>query len=125
MAIKLSSRQQAQLAWLEILPPKFDRIARVIEMMSTNQADDVQIKSTSRLLDELKAQASGLGVAALSDTFGYMGTLLRRTGGQQARVRGLRELLSGARVNYDGALREATTPEIPLGGEPPATVTPP
>ena len=33
MAVKLSSRQQAQLAFLQTLPPKFQRIYAVIEEM--------------------------------------------------------------------------------------------
>lgn len=111
MALKLSPRQQLQLAWLETLPPKLDRANKVIELMATHHADDTQVRGLGRLLEELKAQASGLGVTALSDTFGYMATLLRRAGGQQIKVRGLRELLAGARINFDGALRAATTPE--------------
>jgi hypothetical protein len=108
MGLKLTARQQAQLQWLELLPPKFDRIARVVEQLSVQQADDVQLRGLSRLLDELKAQASGLGIAALSDTFGYMATLLRRGGGHQLKVRGLREMLAGAKINYEGAMRAAT-----------------
>ncbi len=108
MAVKLTSRQQAQLQWLQLLPPKFDRIFRVVEQLSTQQADDVQLRSLTRLLDELKAQASGLNLGALADTFGYMGMLLRRGGGHQIKVRGLRELLVGAKINYEGALRSAS-----------------
>lgn len=59
----------------------------------------------------MKAQASSLGITALSDTFGYMGTLLRRSGSQQMRVRGLREMLAGAKINHEGALRMASTPD--------------
>lgn len=108
MGLNLTSRQQAQLQWLTTLPPKFDKMTRIIEQMSMQQADDVQVRSLSRMLDEAKAQASGLGVATLSDTFGYMGTLLRRGGGHQLKVRGLRELLVGAKVNFEGAMRSAT-----------------
>lgn len=111
MADKLSARQQAQLAWLEQLPPKFARLNRVVEQLSIQQADDATLRSTQRLLDELKAQASTLGVTALGDTFGYMGTLLRRSGGHQVKVRGLREMLAGAKINYEGAVRKASTPE--------------
>lgn len=124
MAPKLSPRQQAQLAWLETVGPKLDRAQRVIEMMATHHADDAQVRGLGRLLDELKAQASGLAITALSDTFGYMGTLLRRGGGQQLKVRGLRELLAGARINLDGALRAASTPDpdqAPEEGGPPVT----
>lgn len=110
MAPKLTARQQAQLGWLETLPPKFERAAKVIELMATHHADDAQVRGLGRLLEELKAQASGLGITALSDTFGYMATLLRRAGGQQVKVRGLREMLAGAKINYEGALRTASTP---------------
>ncbi len=111
MADKLSPRQQAQLGWLETLPPRFDRLTRSIEMLDSLQADDTTVRATQRLLDELKAQAATLGLTALGDTFGYMGTLLRRGGGNQLKVRGLRELMAGARINYEGALRKAKTPE--------------
>ncbi|HEY4102080.1 MAG TPA: hypothetical protein VGM20_14510 [Gemmatimonadales bacterium] len=111
MAGKLTARQQAQLAWLDLLPPKFDRIKRVVEQLATNHADDTQIRSLIRLLDELKAQASQFNINALAENFGYMGMLLRRGGGLQTRVRGLHELLVGARINFEGAYREASTPE--------------
>lgn len=116
MAVKLTSRQQAQLQWLQMLPPKFDRIFRAVEQLSTQQADDVQLRGLARLLDELKAQASGLGIGALADTFGYMGMLMRRGGGHQLKVRGLRELLVGAKINYEGALRSASE-EIRVDGD--------
>jgi hypothetical protein len=40
-----------------------------------------------------------------------MGTMLRRGGGLQVKVRGLRELLASLKTNYDKAVRGATTPE--------------
>lgn len=107
----LSPRQQAQLTWLETVPRKMERLHRSIEQMATQPADETTLRGTQRLLDELKAQASTLGVTALGDTFGYMGTLLRRGGGHQTKVRGLRELLAGARTNLEGAQRRAATPE--------------
>lgn len=110
MAGKLTSRQVAQLAWLETLPPKFDRMHRAIESIAALQNSDTETRALQRLLDELKAQAATLGVASLSDTFGYMGTLLRRGGGTQLKIRGLREMLAGVKTNYEGALRSASTP---------------
>jgi hypothetical protein len=118
MAPKLTARQQAQLAWLTTLPPKFEKLNRLIELMATMQADDAAIRAGARLLDEMKSQASSLGITALSDTFGYMGTLLRRSGSQQVRVRGLREMLAGAKINHEGALRAASTPEPGAADEP-------
>jgi hypothetical protein len=117
VAPKLSPRQQAQLAWLETVGPRLERAHKVIEMMSTHHADDAQVRGLGRMLEEMKAQGSGLGLTALSDTFGYMGTLLRRAGGHQIKVRGLRELLAGAKINLEGALRSASTPEPLAEGE--------
>ncbi|MGH7523348.1 MAG: hypothetical protein ACREK8_03490 [Gemmatimonadales bacterium] len=110
MADKLTPRQIAQLAFLDTLPPKFDRLKRLIEMLAAHHADDTQVRSTQRLLDELKNQASQVNLTALSENFGYMGMLLRRVGGHQVKIRGLGELLAGAKINFEGAYREASTP---------------
>ncbi|HET9066879.1 MAG TPA: hypothetical protein VFN22_13760 [Gemmatimonadales bacterium] len=123
MAIKLSSRQQAQLAWLETVPRKYERLVRAVEQLSTNQADDALVRQTQRLLEEMKSQASQLGLGPLGDAYGIMATMLRRSGGHQTKVRGLREMLAGAKINYDGAVRAATQPEAadPDPGSEPAT----
>ncbi len=118
MAQKLSSRQLQQLSFLEQLPLKFANISRVIEQMAVLQADDAAIRGMCRQLDEIKAGAAQMSMAALADTAGNMVTIGRRTGGQQMRVRGLRELLGSLKVNYEGAMRAASTPERPSGTEP-------
>lgn len=111
MAPKLSARQQAQLFWLDSVPPRLEKATRIIEMMATHHADDTQLRSLRRQLDEMKAQAAGLGLGALADGFGFMGMMLRRTGGHEIKVRGLRELLAGVKINFEGAHRSASTPE--------------
>jgi hypothetical protein len=116
MAQKLSSRQVAQLEFLQTLPPRFQRIHAVIEEMSALRADDVVVRGLVRLLDEMKAKAGGLSLTGLSDTAGIMATMARRGGGLQMRVRGLRELLGSLKINYEAALRSASTPEV--GAEP-------
>ncbi|HYF39263.1 MAG TPA: hypothetical protein VD930_06235 [Gemmatimonadales bacterium] len=113
MPPKLSSRQQAQLAYLEQLPPKFQRMHNVIEEMAGLRADETVVRGFGRILDEIKGNASQLSLNALAETAGIMGTMLRRGGGLQFRVRGLRELLGSLKSNYDAALREATTPQEP------------
>ena len=113
MAQKLSPRQLAQLAWLDTLPPKFERMKKIIELFSTNHADESQLRGLQRLVDELKAQASQVNITPLAENFGYMGMLLRRAGGHQTKVRGLHELLAGAKINFEGACREASTPATP------------
>lgn len=110
MTAKLTPRQIAQLGFLDTLAPKFERMKKVIELLSTHHADETQVRSMQRMTDELKAQASQLNITALAENFGYMGMLLRRPGGQQTKVRGLGELLAGARINFEGAYREASTP---------------
>jgi hypothetical protein len=115
MAIKLSSRQQAQLDYLQSLPPRFQRMHAVIEEMSALRADEVVVRGFARQLDELKAQAAALSITGLADTAGLMGTMARRGGGLQMKVRGLRELLGSLKINYEAAMRSATTPEAESG----------
>jgi len=111
MALKLSSRQQAQLAFLQMVPPKIARVRAVIEQMAAMQADDNVVRGVGRLLDELKANAQGFGLTGFAETCGLMGTMSRRGGGLQMKVRGLRELLGILKINYDAALKQASTPE--------------
>lgn len=111
MAVKLSARQQAQLAFLQTLPPKIQRMHSVVEQMATMHADDTTVRGFIRILDEVKAGAGALSLTSLADTAGLMGTMARRGGGLQMKVRGLRELLGSLKINYEGALRQATMPE--------------
>jgi hypothetical protein len=111
MAPKLSSRQQAQLAYLQQLPPKFQRIHSVIEQMAGPRVDEAITRGLGRLLDEIKGKATALSLSGIAETAGIMGTMLRRGGGVQFKVRGLRDLLGSLKSNYEGALRLATTPE--------------
>ena len=113
MALKLSSRQQAQLSYLETLPPKLRRIHSVIEEMTTARPDEVVVRGLARLLEEIKGNSSGLSLGALANTAGQMATVTRRGGGIQMKVRGLRELLGSLKINYEAAMRMATTPVSP------------
>jgi hypothetical protein len=110
MPPRLSSRQQAQLAFLEQLPKKFQRMHSLIEQMSSLKVDDAILRGFARLLDEVKGKATALSLNGLAETAGLMGTMLRRGGGLQFKVRGLRELLGSLKHSYDAALRDATTP---------------
>jgi hypothetical protein len=111
MPPRLSSRQQAQLAFLQLLPPKFQRMHGIIEQMAGLRVDETIVRGFGRLLDEIKGNASALSLNGIAETAGLMGTMLRRGGGLQFRVRGLREMLGSLKSNYEGALRSATTPE--------------
>ena len=118
MAIKLSSRQQAQLAYLELLPQKFARIYSVVEQMAGARVDETLARALGRLVDDIKGNAASLSLGGLADTAGRMGMLIRGGGGMPTKVRGLRELQGSLKINYDAALRSATTPEGPGGEEP-------
>ena len=111
MGHKLSSRQYAQLAFLETLPPKFLRIHAVIEQMAALQADEIMVRGLCRMLDEVKSTASQLSLNGIADSAGLMASMARRGGGLQMKVRGLREFTGSLKINYEGALRKATTPE--------------
>jgi hypothetical protein len=113
MALKLSSRQQAQLAYLELLPPKFQRIYSVVEQMAGPIVDAAILRGLGRILDEIKGNSASLGLGSLADTAGRMGMLIRSGGGLPTKVRGLRELQGSLKINYDAALRAATTPKAP------------
>jgi hypothetical protein len=116
MSAKLSSRQQAQLAYLQTLPPRFGRIYSVIEEMAGLRADEAVIRGLARLLDQIKGESGALSLSGIAETAGLMGNMTRRGGSLQMRVRGLRELLSSLKINYEAALRAASTAEP--GAEP-------
>jgi hypothetical protein len=124
MSSKLSSRQQAQLAYLELLPKKFQRIYSVVEQMALPRVDETLARGLGRLLDDIKGNAASLSMSGLSDTAGRMGMLVRGGGGMPQKVRGLREMQSSLKINYDAALRSATTPDGLEGAGPPGTVPP-
>jgi hypothetical protein len=118
MADKLTPRQQAQLAVLEVLPPKFELMHRLVEEIAGLRADETVTRRLCRVLDEAKAAANSTGLTALAETMGIMGMLARRTGGLQMKVRGLREGLGSLKINFEGAMRSATTIEQPPAEEP-------
>jgi hypothetical protein len=124
MAPNLSSRQQAQLAYLQLLPQKLQRIYSVVEQLANPRVDETLMRGLGRLLDDIKGNAASLSMAGLAETAGRMGMLVRSGGAMPAKVRGLRELQGSLKINYDAALRAATTPEA-LGEEEPSGSTPP
>lgn len=113
MAIKLSSRQQAQLGFLDAQLPKIQRIHSLIEKLNSPSDSDSAGKSLVRMLDELKSGASGLGLTGITQTAASMSSLARQTGGLHIRIRGLREGLAGLKINCDGARKAASRPEAP------------
>jgi type II secretory pathway component PulM len=124
MSLKLSARQQAQLTYLQSLPPKFSRIKHTVELMASLKADEATVRGLGRQLDEIRANAQALSLGGLAETCGLMSTISRRGGGLQMKVRGLRELMGSLQVNYEGALRAASQPEAVDHGGPADGTTP-
>ena len=117
MSGKLSSRQQAQLAFLETLAPKIQRIYSMVEQLAAPKTDESVLRALGRMLDGIKANAASLSLSGLAETTGRMGMLVRGGGGMPLKVRGLRELHGSLKTNYDAALRSASTPEEGTGEE--------
>jgi hypothetical protein len=109
-ASNLTPAQKAQLAFLDTLPPRFERIHRLIEELAGLRGGDLPARQLSRLLDEFRHQAAAVSLNSLADTAGVMSQLVRRSGGLQMRIRGLREGLLGLRTLQEGAVRIASQP---------------
>jgi hypothetical protein len=111
MAIKLSTQQQNQLAFLDLLPPKIARAQNVIEQMAGGSADESIVRGMVRIMDEMKAGASQLKLNSLADAAGNMAAIGRRGGGQQVKVRALREAIASVKMNHDSATKKAQKPD--------------
>ena len=118
MALKLTAKQQNQLAFLENLPPRISRVAAIVEQMGGNVADETAVRQMIRVLDESKAGASQLSINGLADALGGMAAVARRGGGLQVKVRGLRDCLASVKMNYDSAMKKASIPEAHHADEP-------
>jgi hypothetical protein len=118
MALKLSARQQAQLAFLDAQTPKIQRIHSLIEKLNSPSEAESAVRSLVRLLDEVKSGSASMSLTAVAQNASDMASLARRTGAVQIRVRGLREGLAGLKINCDGARKTASKPaEEAAGGE--------
>jgi hypothetical protein len=111
MVPKLSAKQQSQLNFLQLLPPKLHRIQSVIEQMNSPTLDETAVRGMIRVLDEMKAGASQLSMNGLAEALGAMGSMARRGGGMQVKIRGLRDLLGSVKSNHDMAMKKASIPE--------------
>ena len=111
MALSLSPKQVSQLAFLQLLPPKLQRVQSVIEQMNNTKLDETAVRGMIRVLDEMKAGASQQSLNGLADALGGTASMARRGGGLQVKIRGLRDLMVSVRTNYDMAVKKASIPE--------------
>jgi hypothetical protein len=118
MADKLTARQQTQMALLHTLPGRLEQMHRQIEEIAGLRADDSVTRRLCRLLDATKSACDGVGLNAMAETMGVMSTMARRGGGMQMKVQGLRDGLRSLKINFEGALREASNPAKEGEGDP-------
>ena len=115
MALKLNSKQQAQLQFLEPFARQLVTMSSLIEQMAAPKVDEQIGRNLLRICSSSKVNCMGLGLARMADTLGQLEQTARRTGGGLAKLRTLRELHTALKQAYDVALKNATT-EI-AGGE--------
>jgi hypothetical protein len=111
MAVKLSSRQQAQLVFIDAQIHKIQRIQSLIEKLNSPSEAESAGRSLVRMLDEVKSGSAGLSLSGVSATAAVMSGLARRGASLQIRIRGLREGLASLKINMDGARKAASKPE--------------
>jgi hypothetical protein len=111
MSIKLSSRQQAQLGFLDQAFSKVQRVQSLIEKLATPSEAEHAGRSLTRIVDEIKSGASGMGLSRVADSAANIGSIARRSGAIPQRLRSLREGLVGLKINWEGARKAASTPD--------------
>jgi len=110
MVLKLTAKQQSQLTFLQLCPPRFQRFHSVIEQMHAPKVDESLVRGLIRQLDEMKSGASQLGMNGFADAASSMASIARRGGGQQVKIRALRDGLGVLKMNFEGALKKASVP---------------
>lgn len=109
MAVKLNSKQQAQLQFLEPFGRQLVSMGSIIEQMSAPKVDEQIGRNLLRISSSSKVQCMGLGLARMADNLGQLEQTARRTGGGLAKIRTLREIHTALKQAYDVALKAATT----------------
>lgn len=109
MALKLNSKQQAQLQFLEPFARQLVTMSSLIEQMAAPKADEQIGRNLLRIASTTKVNCMGLGLARMADNLGQLEQTARRTGGGLAKLRTLREIHTALKQAYDVALKQATT----------------
>jgi hypothetical protein len=120
MAVKLNSKQQAQLQFLEPFGRQIVSMSSTIEQMGAPKVDEQISRNLLRISSSSKVQCMGLGLARMADCLGQIEAAARRSGGGLQRLRTLREVHTALKQAYDVAYKSATT-EIAHAEEEPAT----
>ena len=109
MAVKLNSKQQAQVQFLEPFGRQIVSMGSMIEQMSSPTCDEQIGRNLLRISSSSKVQCMGLGLSRMADTLGQLEATARRSGGGVTKIRTLRELHTALKQAYDVAFKAATT----------------
>ena len=109
MAVKLNSKQQAQLQFLEPFGRQIVSMGSIIEQMSAPKVDDQIGRNLLRISSSSKVQCMGLGLGRMADCLGQLEQAARRTGGGLSRLRTLREVHTSLKQAYEVAFKKAST----------------
>ena len=109
MALKLNSKQQAQLQFLEPFARQLVTMSSLIEQMSAPKVDEQIGRNLLRIASSTKVNCMGLGLARMADNLGQIEQTARRTGGGLAKLRSLREQHTALKQAYEVSLKAATT----------------
>jgi hypothetical protein len=116
VALKLSSKQQAQLQFLEPFARQIVNMNSLIEQMNAPKVDEQIGRNLLRICSAAKVNCMGLGLARMADNLGQLEQTARRNGGGIARLRTLREVHTALKQAYEVAMKGATT-ELGHGDE--------
>ena len=109
MAVKLNSKQQAQLQFLEPFGRQIVSMSSIIEQMAAPKVDEQIGRNLLRIASSSKVQCMGLGLARMADNLGQLEQAARRTGGGLSKLRTMREIHTALKQAYEVAYKHATT----------------
>lgn len=123
MAVKLNSKQMAQLGFLEPFGRQIVSMSSLIEQMAAPKADEQLSRNLLRICSSSKVQCMGFGLGRMADVLGQMEMAARKSGGGLQKFRTLRENHTALKQAYDVAYKYATTEiagheEAPEGSAP-------
>jgi hypothetical protein len=101
-----SPRERQQLAMLESLEHRVQRIHGLVERFAAEQQDPEPIAlAVRRAFAELKVHLSGAGLDAMAQTCAALEIAARRSGGRVSKVRVLREGVGSLRFQIEAERR--------------------
>jgi hypothetical protein len=123
VAVKLNSKQMAQLQFLDPFKRQLVTMGGLIEQMAAPKVDEQIGRNLLRISSSSKVQCMGLGLARMADNLGQIEQTARRTGGGLAKIRTLREIHTALKQAFEVAYKHAST-ELAHAGEESAEGTP-